>query len=35
MSEQKNKGLSRRGFMKGAAATAGAALGSGVITGFP
>ena len=35
MSENKSKGLSRRSFIKGAAATAGAAMGSGAITGFP
>lgn len=31
----KDKGLSRRSILKGAAATAGAAVGSGAITGFP
>jgi putative spermidine/putrescine transport system substrate-binding protein len=30
-----NKGLSRRGILKGAAALSGAAIGSNVITGFP
>ena len=28
-------GVSRRGFVKGAAAVTGAAIGSGAITGFP
>ena len=35
MSEVKSKGISRRDLLKGAAATAGAAVGSGAITGFP
>jgi putative spermidine/putrescine transport system substrate-binding protein len=35
MSEQQSKGISRRNLLKGAAATAGAAVGSGAITGFP
>lgn len=34
-SENKKKGLSRRSLLKGTAATAGAAIGSGAITGFP
>lgn len=33
--DKSNKAFSRRSVLKGAAATAGAALGSGVITGFP
>ena len=33
--ENKKKGLSRRSLLKGTAATAGAAIGSGAITGFP
>ena len=33
--KQDKKGVSRRSVLKGAAATAGAALGSGAITGFP
>ena len=33
--QQKKDGLSRRTVLKGAAATAGAAIGSGAITGFP
>src|SRR5690606_25366314 len=33
--KQDKKGVSRRAVLKGAAATAGAALGSGAITGFP
>lgn len=35
MSEVKSKGISRRDLLKGAAATAGVAVGSGAITGFP
>lgn len=35
MTEVKSKGISRRDLLKGAAATAGAAVGSGAITGFP
>ncbi|MBO6916835.1 MAG: extracellular solute-binding protein [Rhizobiaceae bacterium] len=33
--DNKKKGLSRRSLLKGTAATAGAAIGSGAITGFP
>ncbi|MFZ2101007.1 MAG: extracellular solute-binding protein [Oricola sp.] len=33
--KQDKKGISRRAVLKGAAATAGAAIGSGAITGFP
>jgi putative spermidine/putrescine transport system substrate-binding protein len=35
MSETNSKGISRRDLLKGAAATAGVAVGSGAITGFP
>ncbi|MEM8540969.1 MAG: twin-arginine translocation signal domain-containing protein, partial [Pseudomonadota bacterium] len=35
MSNQKSKSFSRRTLLKGTAATAGAAIGSGAITGFP
>ena len=35
MTEKTSKGLSRRTLLKGTAATAGAAIGSGAITGFP
>jgi putative spermidine/putrescine transport system substrate-binding protein len=35
IAEPSPKGVSRRGILKGAAATAGAALGSGAVTGFP
>ncbi|WEK05283.1 MAG: PotD/PotF family extracellular solute-binding protein [Candidatus Devosia phytovorans] len=35
MTEIKKKGLSRRSVLKGAAASVGAAIGSGAITGFP
>jgi len=35
MSEVKSTGISRRDLLKGAAATAGVAVGSGAITGFP
>jgi len=35
MTEKTTKGISRRSVLKGAAATVGAAVGSGVITGFP
>lgn len=35
MTEIKTQGISRRNVLKGAAATVGAAIGSGVVTGFP
>ncbi|MEM9575315.1 MAG: twin-arginine translocation signal domain-containing protein, partial [Pseudomonadota bacterium] len=35
MSNEKSKSISRRTLLKGTAATAGAAIGSGAITGFP
>lgn len=35
MTETKKTGISRRNVLKGAAAAAGAAIGSGVVTGFP
>jgi putative spermidine/putrescine transport system substrate-binding protein len=35
MSETESKGISRRSLLKGAAATAGAAVGSGFVGGFP